>query len=256
MISYRTLFAAFLLVASAGCSTPGLYATIPKQQLTAAKKLVVVPIVGDKIGYRRQGFVKNDINDLPIEEWNVNKTLGEQLQAALKNTYQLENVLYLSKPSDGLELLYNGNAAPGNTGLEFARIRPALRQIFESTGADTAVILFKGVTGIYGVGGRPYWVQGTVVSNGIGRCEIYPNMMLGIVDKKSLETVAANYVGPSDYQVAARAGLFMLPEEICESQLVGLSGSQTETIKKTFFRIFNERIFTEGISRLLAPAKN
>ena len=251
MLRSVTAGSILLLSALGGCTTPGLYATLPQSKLTELRKVVVISVLGDKIGYHRQGLISGDRAETNIAAWGLDEAVVDQSSRAIANALGVQ-VVAQAKGTESFFLLYNGRAAPGNSGLEFERVKPELRRIIASSGADTAVLIFKGIQGL--PGGHRYWVQGSSVSRMHGYCALFPVIMIGILDLQTMEPVAANYLAPAgpknQIQLPAPAPL---PEELCERQLQNLSAPQNALLKAAFLSFFSNGNVHASIKRLIAP---
>jgi hypothetical protein len=227
------------------CSAPGLRETVPAARVSGFNKIVVVSAIGDRTTYHRQGLVKGDVNPLQFPDAEIDLVVAKRASAVIAQRLGLEVAPYLES-NKALFSLYNGRAAPGNAGLEFSQVRSELLRISEQAGADTIVLIFKGVTPLPGgMGGPGYWVQGAAVSNMRGHpCALVPNAMIAIVPRSDLRPIASNSIPTS------RA---VLPPDICDGMFLDPSADQVNLIRATLLRLVDERAIRSGFESLMAP---
>lgn len=242
----KFIFAAAVSLLSS-CAAPGLEERLTPDQTQEIKKVVVVSAIGDKVTYYRQGVFKGDVNDLVFPDSRVDDEIANRVSVVVARRLGVESKPYGRGSNKSLFSLYNNMVAPGNAGLEFSNIAAELSRIRSESGADTIILIFKGVIPLPGgMGGPGFWVKGAAVSDMRGNpCTLAPNLMISILPRNQSRPVASGRLPVQNH-------FLRLPEEVCAGKLVDPPREQAELIARAMSALISENSIDTALKALLA----
>lgn len=118
-----------LAVVLSACTT--LSDSIKQEDLNAIDKIGIVSLVDDKVAYNYVGITifNNEHNLYHAEQWNIDQTLGEELEKGIKERSDISTVV-IPAQKQWLNSLYDKD---GNYHFEVKKALPVLRQIAKGT---------------------------------------------------------------------------------------------------------------------------
>ncbi|MGC4076443.1 MAG: hypothetical protein QM702_05310 [Rubrivivax sp.] len=249
LIALATLAAASLL---AGCAVTLNGVTVPPTTLQKAKSIAVVSVLGDTVRYTRQGFIQGDTVAFDVPDWGLDGRFADLYAEAITRSLGIAARPYHGPlQKDLLRTLYVRTGVTGKDLPDWDVAAPQLRAIVQETQADLLAVVVRDWTQSPAASTQ-FVVEGLGFTGDRRLCASHANMLVVLVDGRSLAPVAGASLSSYDRRSLWHIPRAPLPREVCTHAATGgLSPQELDIVHRNVLLAAAPEDIEQAVKRLV-----